>query len=56
MLRPKCLNVCDEGKYGIWLDLKGTNMQQSGHMGQNFQTELKVEIYSKRLVRAIGKV
>ena len=25
-------------------------MQQSGHMGQYFQTELMVEIYSKRAI------
>ena len=31
-------------------------MQHSGHTGQNFQNELMVEIYSKSLVRAIGKV
>ena len=28
----------------------------SGQMGQKIQTELMVEIYSKGLVRAIGKV
>ena len=31
-------------------------MQHSGHIGQIFQNELMVEIYSKSLVRAIGKV
>ena len=31
-------------------------MQHSGHMGKRNQTELMVEIYSKSLVRAIGKV
>ena len=31
-------------------------MQHSGHMGQFFQTKLIVEICSKSLVRAIGKV
>ena len=31
-------------------------MQHSGHMGQNCQTELMVEIYFKSLVRAIGEV
>ena len=31
-------------------------MQHSGHMGHFFQTELMVEIYSKSLGRAIGKV
>ena len=31
-------------------------MQHSGHTGQNFQNELMDEIYSKSLVRAIGKV
>ena len=31
-------------------------MQHSGHMSQIFQTELMVEICSKSLVRAIGKV
>ena len=36
--------------------LKGTTTQHSGHMGQVFQTELMVEIYSKSRVRAIGKV
>ena len=37
--------------------LKGHNTQHSGHMGKkNVQTELMVEIYSKSLVRAIGKV
>ena len=37
--------------------LKGPNRQHSGHMGQVFfQTELMVEIYSKSLVSAIGKV
>ena len=30
--------------------LKGTNTQHSGHMGQIFQTELMAEIYSKSLV------
>ena len=36
--------------------LKGTNTQRSGHMGHKGQTQLMVEIYSKGLVRAIGKV
>ena len=36
--------------------LKGHNTQHSGHMGQNFKNEFMVEIYSKSLVRAIGKV
>ena len=36
--------------------LKGTNTQHSGHMVKNSQTELMVEIYSKSLDRAIGKV
>ena len=36
--------------------LKGHNTQYSGHMGQFCQNELMVEIYSKGLVRAIGKV
>ena len=49
----------------ILFSLKGHNTQHSGHMGQlqlvviwvNFyQTELMVEIHSKSLVRAIGKV
>ena len=31
-------------------------MQHSGHMGQILQTEIMFEIYSKILVRAIGKV
>ena len=31
-------------------------MQYSGHMGQNFQNELMVQIYSKSLINAIGKV
>ena len=31
-------------------------MQHSGHTGQNFHNELMVEIYSKSLVRAVGKV
>ena len=31
-------------------------MQHSGHTGQYYQNELMVEIYSKSLVRAIGKV
>ena len=31
-------------------------MQQSGHMGLFFQTELMVEIYSKGLAKAIGKL
>ena len=38
-------------------DLKGHTTQQSGHMGQFcFQNESMVEIYSKSLVRAIGKI
>ena len=36
--------------------LKGHITQQSGHIGLFFQTEIMVEIYSKSLVRAIGKV
>ena len=36
------------------IPLKGTNIQHTGHMGQNFQTELMVEIYFKSLGRAIG--
>ena len=31
-------------------------MQHGGHMGQIFQTELMVEIFSMSLFRAIGKV
>ena len=31
-------------------------MQHSGHMGHFLKTELRVDIYSKSLVRAIGKV
>ena len=38
------------------MELKGHNKQHSGHIGQHFQTELMVEIYSQSLVRAIGKV
>ena len=38
------------------MGLKGTNTQHSGHMGHFFQTELMVEICSKNLVRANGKV
>ena len=37
------------------LDLMGTDTQHSSHMGQHF-SNLMVEIYSKCLVRAIGKV
>ena len=36
--------------------LKRPNTQHSGYMGHFFQTELMVEIYSKSVVRAIGKV
>ena len=37
--------------------LKGTNMHQNGHIWvNNFQIESMVEIYSKCLIRAIGKV
>ena len=36
--------------------LKWPNTQHSGHMGQFFQTELMVEIYSNSLVRAIDEV
>ena len=37
--------------------LKGTNTYPNGHMGkQKLQTVLMVEIYSKGLVRTIGKV
>ena len=35
--------------------LKGTNTCHSGHMGQNCQTELITDIYSKSSIRAIGK-
>ena len=38
------------------MGLKGTNTQHSGHTGNFFQTELMVEIYSKSLVRANGKL
>ena len=39
------------------LSLNGHNTQHSGHIWVNkFQNELKVEIYSKGLGRAIGKV
>ena len=38
------------------LSLKGHNTQHSGHTGHFFQNELMVEIYSKSLVRTIGKV
>ena len=31
-------------------------MQHSGHMGKKNQTKIIVEIYSKSLIRAIGKV
>ena len=31
-------------------------MQRSGQLGQNVETKLKVEICSKSLVRAIGKI
>ena len=41
--------------YQIEIDVKGHNTQHSGHMGQNFETELMVEIYSKSLVRAMVK-
>ena len=36
--------------------LNGHNTQHSGHTDQSFQYELMVEIYSKSLVRATGKV
>ena len=37
--------------------LKGHNTQHSAHMGKKkSQNELMVEIYSKSLVRAIGKI
>ena len=39
----------------VCMELKGDNMQHSGHMGQNFQNELMVEIYFKTL-GAVGKV
>ena len=39
-----------------YVDLKGTNTHPYGHMVKNMQTELMVEIYSKGLVRAFGKV
>ena len=42
--------------FAMTICLKGTNTQHSGHMVQNFQTELIVEIYFRSLVRAIGKV
>ena len=35
--------------------LKGTNTHPNGHMGQDFAKSM-VELYSKNLVRAIGKV
>ena len=38
------------------LILKGTNTHHNGHMVKIFQTKVMVEIYSKSLVRAIGKV
>ena len=38
------------------VSLKQTNTQHSGHMGTNSETESMIEIYSKSLVRAIGKV
>ena len=51
------LQLYDNIKLKIYL-LKGTNMQCSGWMGRNknCQTESMVEIRSKCLVRAIGKV
>ena len=36
--------------------MEGHNTQHSGHTGHNLKNELLVEIYSKSLVRAIGKV
>ena len=42
--------------YDASVFLKGHNTQHSGHTGHNFQNELMFEIYSKSLVRAIGKV
>ena len=36
--------------------LKGTNTQHSSQTGQKCKTQLMVEIYSKSLVGAIGKV
>ena len=58
------------GEYGriggntAWADMAGLgskglkqhNAQHSGHTSQNFQNELMIEIYSKSLVRAFGKV
>ena len=38
------------------LGLKWPNTENSGHKGQFFQTELMVEISSKSLLRAFGKV
>ena len=45
-------------KYVSVTVLKGHNTQHSGHTSikQIFQNEIMVEIYSKRPVRAIGKV
>ena len=46
-------NYSDMGRS---LSLKGTNTHHNVQMGQISQTEVMVEIYSKSLVRTIGKV
>ena len=42
------------GTSGMQCSLKGHNTQHGGHTGE--KKELVIEIYSKSLVRAIGKV
>ena len=46
-------HIVSGGRVALWPMLKGTNRQHSGHMVNNFQTELMVEIDSKSLVEAI---
>ena len=48
--------LCFSLLFKIQSKLKGHDMQHSSHMSQNVQIELIVEIYSKIVVRPIGKV